>query len=42
MIKYDSADAVTETEANELLKKAREFQILIENWIANNHPAYKK
>jgi hypothetical protein len=31
----------TETEAEELLEKAKEFQTLIEQWIDKNHPTYK-
>lgn len=42
VIDYDAADTVTETEADELLEKAGEFQISVEDWIANNHPALKK
>lgn len=37
-IDYDAAEVVTETEADEILEKAREFQILIEDWISRNHP----
>lgn len=40
-IDYDFADVVTETEAEELLEKAKEFQILIEDWIDKNHQTYK-
>jgi hypothetical protein len=40
-IDYDSAFVASETEAAELLEKAREFQTLIEEWIASNHPAFK-
>ncbi len=40
-IDYDAAEVDTETEANEILEKAREFQILVENWIAKYHPTYK-
>ena len=39
-IDYDSAEVVSETEAKELLEKAREFQTLVENWIAQHYPAY--
>ena len=42
LIDYDAADMVTETEADELLEKAQEFQTLVEGWIAKNYPAYKK
>lgn len=40
-IDYDAAEVVTETEANEILEKAREFQTLIEDWITQQHPTYK-
>lgn len=40
-IDYDGSEIVTETEAEELLKKAGEFRDLVEGWIANEHPAYK-
>lgn len=40
-IDYDAAEVVTETEANEILEKAREFQTLIEDWITQQHPIYK-
>lgn len=40
-IDYDAAEVVTETEAEEILAKAKEFQIVIEEWIADNHPNYK-
>ncbi len=36
-IDYDAAEIVTETEANELLEKAREFQTLVEDWITQTH-----
>jgi uncharacterized protein (UPF0332 family) len=36
-IDYDAAEVVTETESHELLKKAREFQVLVEDFIAKNH-----
>ena len=41
LIDYDAAEVATETEADELLDKAREFQTLVEKWIEKNHPAYK-
>ena len=37
----DAAEIVTETEADEILEKAREFQTLVEDWIADNYPAFK-
>lgn len=40
-IDYDAAEVVTKTEANEILEKAREFQIMVEDWIAKNYPSYK-
>lgn len=40
-IDYDAAEIVTETEADELVEKAREFQTLIEDWIDQQHPIYK-
>jgi uncharacterized protein (UPF0332 family) len=40
-IDYDAAEVVTETEADEILMKAREFQTLVEDWISNYHPTYK-
>jgi hypothetical protein len=35
---YDVANVVSDTEASELLQKAREFKQDVEAWIANNHP----
>lgn len=40
-IDYDSAEVVSESEAEELLKKAKEFQDLVEDWIKNNHSTFK-
>lgn len=40
-IDYDSAEVVSETEANEILEKAREFQKIVENWIEKNYAAFK-
>jgi hypothetical protein len=37
---YHLAQIVTETELQELLEKAKEFQELIENWISQNHPQF--
>ncbi len=39
-VDYDFANAATETEADELVKKAEEFQTLVENWLRINHPRY--
>lgn len=41
LMDYDAAEVATETEADELLERAREFQTLVEKWIEKNHPAYK-
>ena len=41
MIDYDSADVTTEAQATEILKKAMEYQQLVETWIAKNHPKCK-
>jgi hypothetical protein len=41
VIDYDYAEVVTESDANELLKKAAEYQDLVEAWIAGNHPKHK-
>jgi len=38
VIDYDSADVTTEAQARELLKKAVEYQQLVEAWIAKNNP----
>jgi len=37
-IDYDAAGIVSDTDADELLSKAKEFQALVEDWIKNNHP----
>ena len=37
-VDYNLAHVVTETELDELLKKAVEFKKLIEEWITENHP----
>jgi uncharacterized protein (UPF0332 family) len=41
VIDYDDAFVATETEAKEILTKAKEFADMIEQWIAKNHPALK-
>jgi hypothetical protein len=38
VIDYDSAEVTTESQASELLEKAGEYQQLVEDWIAKNHP----
>ena len=35
---YDTANIVSDTEAAEILEKAREFKQEVEDWIAMNHP----
>ncbi|HEV2990161.1 MAG TPA: HEPN domain-containing protein [Candidatus Angelobacter sp.] len=41
VIDYEHAYVATETEAEEIVKKAKEFFALVEQWIATNHPALK-
>ncbi len=41
VIDYDLAEVVTESQADELLEKAGEYQVLTEAWIAKKHPKYK-
>jgi uncharacterized protein (UPF0332 family) len=41
VIDYDEAFVATETEAKEILTKAKEFANVIERWIAKNFPAFK-
>jgi len=41
VIDYDDAFVATETEATEILTKAKEFANLVEQWIAKVHPALK-
>ena len=40
LVDYNLANVVTETELQELLKKAAEFQALVENWIFDNYPLF--
>lgn len=37
---YDMANVVSDTEAVEVLQKAREFKTEVEAWIAANHPNF--
>ena len=37
---YDTADIISETEADELVQKADEFHREVEAWIATNHPQF--
>ena len=41
VIDYDDAFVATETEAKEIVTKAKEFVEVIEQWIAKNHPSLK-
>jgi hypothetical protein len=41
-IDYDAAGIVSDTDADELLSKAKEFQNLVEDWIKNNHPQFSQ
>lgn len=41
VIDYDDAYVATETEAQEIVKKAKEFLRMVEQWIAENHPSLK-
>lgn len=42
LIDYDATEVASETEADELVEKGREFQTIIEDWIAKNYQAYKQ
>lgn len=42
VIDYTRCQVATETEAKEILEKAKEFYEFVEAWIANSHPALKK
>jgi hypothetical protein len=37
MLDYDMANVATETEVAELLEKAEEFRLLVEQWITQNY-----
>ena len=41
VIDYDDAFVATETEAQEIVVKAKEFVAMVEQWIANVHPSLK-
>jgi hypothetical protein len=41
VIDYDDAFVATETEAVEIVAKAREFVDMVEQWIAENHSSLK-
>ena len=40
MIDYDSAEVATESQADELVQKVVQYRVLVEAWIAKNHPKY--
>jgi hypothetical protein len=40
MLDYDVANVVSDLEAAELLRKAREFKTELERWVAANHQAF--
>jgi len=40
-LSYESAHVVTETEADELVRKTRELHALVETWIVRHHPHLK-
>ena len=40
LVDYNLANVVTETELQELLEKAAEFKVLVEDWIFNNYPQF--
>lgn len=39
-IDYDAAGIVSDTDADELISKAKDFKILVEDWIKNNYPQF--
>jgi len=41
VIDYDDAFVATETEAKEIMAKAKEFVGMVEQWIAKSHPSLK-
>lgn len=40
-VDYDMADVTTESEADDLLQKAKEFEQFIRAWIHKEHPQYR-
>jgi uncharacterized protein (UPF0332 family) len=40
-IDYDASEVVTETEAEEIIEKAKKFQEMIEEWITRRYPSFK-
>jgi len=41
VIDYDDAFVATETEAREIVIKAKEFSAMVEGWLAKNHPSLR-
>ncbi len=41
VIDYDDVFVATETEAKEIVAKTKEFILIVEQWIAKNHPSLK-
>ncbi len=41
VIDYDNSSVATDTEAEELLQKVKEFNVLVEEWVALNHVTWK-
>ncbi len=41
-IDYDRAFVASDADADEIVRKSIELQMLVENWIAITHPAYAK
>jgi hypothetical protein len=39
MLEYDNASLTSEIEVQELLRKVKELEMIVENWIASNHPS---
>ena len=42
VLSYDRADVATDTEAAELLTRARQFRRTVEAWIARQHPGFAR
>jgi nucleotidyltransferase-like protein len=41
LIDYDATEVGTEAQPKELLEKAGEYEVFVEDWIAKNHPTHK-
>jgi hypothetical protein len=42
LVDYDVAHIITETEARELFEKAHEFHQLVEDWITQHYPGFRR